>query len=120
AAGPDFGRDAYTASSSAPAIATPRPDPDPADCNGHGSHTAGTAAGFGVKADGTTFHGPYNSSTFSGDGTFRVGPGVAPEAKIYAYRVFGCGGSASDSVIVAALNQAMKDKVDVVSMSLGS
>ena len=40
------------------------PDPNPLDCEstsgsvGHGSHVAGTAAGFGVKADGTTFAGP--------------------------------------------------------------
>lgn len=120
AGGTDFVGDAYDASSDDPAVNTPKPDPDPADCNGHGSHTAGTAAGFGVKANGTTFHGPYNSSTFSGDGTFRIGPGAAPESTIYAYRVFGCEGSASDAVIVAALNQAMKDKVDVVNMSLGS
>ncbi len=39
----------------------PQPDPNPLDCNGHGSHVAGTAAGFGVKSDGTTYAGPYDA-----------------------------------------------------------
>src|SRR3989442_1543490 len=29
---------------------TPQPDPNPLDCNGHGSHVAGTAAGSGVTS----------------------------------------------------------------------
>jgi minor extracellular serine protease Vpr len=119
AGGYDFVGDAYDASSSDPAVNTPHPDPDPADCNGHGSHTAGTAAGDGVLDNGHTYTGPYNNTTYSGH-TFRIGPGVAPKATIYAYRAFGCAGSASDSVIVAALNRALTDNVDVVNMSLGS
>jgi minor extracellular serine protease Vpr len=119
AGGTDFVGDAYDASSSDPAINTPKPDPDPADCNGHGSHTAGTAAGDGVLDNGSTYSGPYDNTTY-GSHTFRIGPGVAPKATIYAYRVFGCEGSATDAVIVAALNRAQIDLVDVVNMSLGS
>jgi minor extracellular serine protease Vpr len=119
AGGTDFVGDAYNATSSDPAINTPHPDPDPADCNGHGSHTAGTAAGDGVLNSGSTYTGPYNNTTYTNH-TFRIGPGVAPKATIYAYRVFGCAGSASDSVIVAALNRALADNVDVVNMSLGA
>ena len=37
----------------------PEPDPNPLDCNGHGTHVSGTAAGYGVKADGNTFTGKY-------------------------------------------------------------
>jgi len=118
AGGTDFVGDAYDAGSNDPAINTPKPDPDPLDCNGHGSHTAGTASGFGVLDDGTTYTGPYDDTTYTH--TFRVGPGVAPEATIYAYRAFGCEGSATDAVIVAALDRAMADGVDVVNMSLGS
>src|SRR6201999_3790645 len=33
----------------------PHPDLNPLDCNSHGTHVAGTAAGYGVLADGTTF-----------------------------------------------------------------
>jgi minor extracellular serine protease Vpr len=117
--GTDFVGDGYDASSPDPAKNTPHPDPDPADCNGHGSHVAGTAAGYGVLSDGSTYTGPYDATTYPNH-TFRIGPGVAPRASIYAYRVFGCSGSASDAVIVAALNQALKDGVDVANMSLGS
>jgi minor extracellular serine protease Vpr len=116
--GYDFVGDAYDEASTDPAKRVPHPDPDPKDCNGHGSHTAGTAAGFGVRSNGTTYTGPYNGTTYSN--SFTVGPGVAPQASIYAYRVFGCAGSASDAVVVAALNRAMTDGVDVVNMSLGS
>jgi minor extracellular serine protease Vpr len=116
--GYDFVGDAYDDASTDPAKRVPHEDPDPKDCNGHGSHTAGTAAGFGVRSNGTTYTGPYNGTTYSN--SFTVGPGVAPQASIYAYRVFGCAGSASDAVVVAALNRAMTDRVDVVNMSLGS
>jgi minor extracellular serine protease Vpr len=116
--GTDFVGDAYDASSDDAARTIPHPDPDPLDCNGHGSHVAGTAAGFGVLANGTTYPGPYNGTTYLN--SFRIGPGVAPNASILAYRVFGCEGSASDDVIVAGINQAVADGATVISMSLGS
>lgn len=112
AGGYDFVGDAYNAD-------TPHPDPDPLDCNGHGSHTAGTAAGFGVLADGSTYGGPYDATTISSH-TWNIGPGVAPQAQIYAYRVFGCNGSANDDVIIAAIDQSVVDGMDVVNMSLGA
>ena len=117
--GYDFVGDAYGAEADDPADRIPKPDPDPLDCNGHGSHVAGIAAGQGVLADGTTYHGPYNSTTLSGN-NWNVGPGIAPNALIYAYKVFGCEGSVDDSIVVAALNRAAQDGVDVVNMSLGS
>ncbi|MDB6090995.1 MAG: hypothetical protein JWN85_3779 [Gammaproteobacteria bacterium] len=94
----------------------PLPDPNPLDCNGHGSHTSGTAAGFGVAADGTTYKGPYDSAAYSQN--FLIGPGVAPKADLYAVRVFGCAGSTN--VVVDAIDWAMHNEMDVVSMSLGS
>lgn len=116
--GTDFVGDEYDASSDDAAVATPHPDPDPLDCNGHGSHVAGSAAGFGVLDNGTTFGGPYNATTYSN--TFRIGPGVAPEADVIAARVFGCAGSTSEAIIVAALEFAFEEGADVVNMSLGS
>ncbi len=83
---------------------------------GHGSHVAGTAAGFGVKSDGTTYHGPYDATTYTN--SFRIGPGVAPKADLYAVRVFGCDGSTD--VVVDALDWAVDHDMDVVNMSLGS
>jgi subtilisin family serine protease len=94
----------------------PHPDPNPLDCNSHGSHVSGTAAGFGVNTDGTTFEGPWTSGTPAHP--FRIGPGVAPLADLYAVRVFGCRGSTS--VVVEALDWSVKNKMDIVSMSLGS
>ena len=115
----DFVGDDYDAGSDDPAELTPKPDPDPLDCDGHGSHVAGTAAGFGVLANGTTYTGPYSPSVFTTN-SFLIGPGMAPEALILAYRVFGCGGSSAEDVIVAALDRAVADDADVINMSLGS
>ncbi len=94
----------------------PHPDDNPLDCNGHGSHVAGTTGGSGVLADGTTYPGPYDTTTPSN--TFRVGPGVAPQVDLYAVRVFGCEGSTD--VVVPALDCAVDNGMDVVNMSLGS
>ncbi len=43
--GVDLVGDAYDASSDDPALTVPHPDANPLDCNGHGSHVAGIAAG---------------------------------------------------------------------------
>jgi len=95
----------------------PHPDPNPLDCYGHGTHVAGTAAGFGVLADGSTYAGPYNAATISSH-SWTVGPGVAPKADLYAVRIFGCSGSTD--VTVDAIEWAVKNGMDVINMSLGS
>ncbi|HEX9488164.1 MAG TPA: S8 family serine peptidase [Gemmatimonadales bacterium] len=112
--GTDLVGDDYNASD--PAHSTPQPDPNPLDCNGHGSHVAGTAAGFGVKDDGTTFRGPYDANTPKVK--FRIGPGVAPLADVYAVRVFGCVGSTD--VVVEAIDWAVEHGMQIISMSLGA
>jgi len=112
--GTDLVGDDYDASD--PTKNTPHPDPNPLDCNGHGSHVAGTAAGFGVRDDGTTFHGPYDANT--PNVKFRIGPGVAPLADVYAVRVFGCAGSTD--VVVEAIDWAVEHGMQIISMSLGA
>ena len=92
----DFVGDAYNADPSSPTYdPTPAPDPIADDCAGHGTHVSGIVGANG----GVT--------------------GVAPGVKFGAYRVFGCGGSANDDVILAALEQAYADGMNVVNMSLG-
>ena len=110
----DFVGDAYNANIPG---SVPVPDPNPLDCFGHGSHTAGTAAGFGVLSTGATFSGPYNATTVSSH-SWNVGPGVAPQANLWIYRVFGCQGSSN--VVDLGINRAVADGVNVISMSLGS
>jgi minor extracellular serine protease Vpr len=112
--GYDLVGDAYNAND--PAHNTPVPDSNPLDCNGHGSHVAGTIAGFGELSDGSTYTGSYDTTTPSN--VFRIGPGVAPKADLYIGRVFGCVGSTN--VVVEAIDWAMQQHVDVISMSLGS
>lgn len=122
AGGYDFAGDGYDATGDNGST-TPAPDPDPLDCgpanngDGHGTHVAGTAAGQGVLSDGSTYTGPYNSSTISGH-SWKVGPGVAPKATLYSFKVFGCEGSTD--LTVDAINAAVAAHVDVINMSLGS
>ncbi len=86
----------------------PKPDANPLDEGGHGSHVAGTVAGIG---DGT--------NTYSG---------VAPDAALYAVKVFGKDGSTSDEVVIQGLEYSadpnadlnLDDQLDVINMSLGS
>lgn len=94
--GYDFVGDDYDAEKGG----TPVPDAFPDDCQGHGSHVAGIAAGNGDPAKGGV-------------------RGVAPAAVLGAYRVFGCEGSADTDVILAAMEKASADGMDVVNMSLG-
>jgi subtilisin family serine protease len=120
--GYDFAGDGYDADGDLGSV-TPVPDPDPMDCGGHGSHVAGTAAGFGVLGDHSTYKGLYTADTIAGN-TWTIGPGVAPEAKLMALKVFGCEGS-TDLVVealewVGAYNASHTVGIDVVNMSLGS
>ncbi len=86
----------------------PMIDPNPLDEGGHGTHVAGTVAGHG-------------------DGVLTY-DGVAPDASLYALKVFGADGSTNDSVVVAAMEYAAdpnsdgdtSDRLDVVNLSLGS
>ncbi len=87
---------------------------DTYDDDGHGSHTASTSAGNQVKA--TVFSAKGTPQEFSVVSTIR---GVAPHANIIGYDVCdgtGCQGSS----IVGAIEQAIKDKIDVINYSIGA
>jgi minor extracellular serine protease Vpr len=119
AGGWDFVGDDYDAAETASTFQpVPHPDADPAPCDpvkadeiashpgastasaGHGTHVAGIAAAKAAGPGGVT--------------------GVAPEATIYAYRVFGCVGSTDSDIMAAAMERAADDGVQVVNMSIGS
>ncbi len=80
-------------------------DADPMDDNGHGTHVAGI-----IAADALTISG------------------VAPKARLYAFKVLGSDGKGSMADVIAAIERTvdpnedgtMDDKMDVVNMSLGS
>ncbi|KAI6883151.1 subtilisin-like protein [Hortaea werneckii] len=75
------------------------PDPDPYDdCEGHGTHVAGIIAA------------QMNPFGFTG---------AAPDVTLGSYRVFGCGGSAGNDVLIAAYNQAYEDGADIITASIG-
>ncbi|MEE2947692.1 MAG: S8 family serine peptidase, partial [Verrucomicrobiota bacterium] len=115
----DFAGDAYDGTQ------TPRPDKDPLDCaeSSHGSHVAGIAAGVGVMTNGVPYTGGYGKALNMG--RFLIGPGVAPAAKLYALKVFGCSGTTGlsvDAMEWAADPDAdgdLSDRLDVVNLSLG-
>ncbi len=90
----DYAGDDYNAGD--PDNDEPQPNPDPMDINGHGTHVAGI-----VGADGEV-------------------TGVAPAVTFGAYKVFGTSGSSSADVIIAAMEDAHEDGMDVINMSLGA
>ena len=125
--GYDFAGDDYDVSGAAgPDAQIPRPDPNPLSCGEHGTHVAGSAGGFGVNADGTTFTGDYRQLDADRLNSMRIGPGSAPKALLYALKVFGCAGStaltaqALDWTLDPDGDGGFSDRLDVVNLSLGS
>ncbi|KAI3898954.1 hypothetical protein MKW92_049980, partial [Papaver armeniacum] len=78
----------------------------PLDTDGHGTHCASTAAGASVKNAGVNKHATGEAR------------GIATKARIAAYK-FGWGREGADSDILAAMDQAIADGVDVISLSSG-
>ncbi|CAO3589594.1 unnamed protein product [Absidia cylindrospora] len=98
--GEDLVGDKYNPSDDDPII---KPGPTPLEnCDastgapGHGTHVSGIIAG---KTDNFT--------------------GVAPDATLAVWRVFGCTGGTDDDVIIEALLKAEKAGCDIINLSLG-
>ncbi|MEA2564555.1 MAG: minor extracellular serine protease Vpr [Acidobacteriota bacterium] len=95
--GYDFVGDAFNADdTSATYNPLAVPDANPDDCAGHGTHVSGI-----VGANGAV-------------------KGVAPGVTFSAYRVFGCEGSTTADIMIAAMERIGKDGADVLNMSIGS
>lgn len=77
------------------------PNNNTLDCLGHGTHVTGIAAATN-KIDNPYF------------------VGVAPDASVRSYKVFGCTESTSEDVVVAAIQQAYTDGCDIINLSLGA
>ncbi|MFF2876379.1 S8 family serine peptidase [Gottfriedia sp. NPDC057991] len=67
----------------------------------HGTHVSGTIVGQAK-----------NNSEYSVTG-------VAPDADLYMYRALGPYGSGSDENVIAAVDKAVQDGMDIISLSLG-
>lgn len=65
----------------------------------------------------STVHGTHVAGIIAANGKMK---GVAPEAEIYAYRALGPGGIGSTEQVLAAIDAAIKDQVDVLNLSLGN
>ncbi len=97
ATGYDFVGDAFNADATSPSYnPVPTPDARPDDCAGHGTHVAGI-----IGADGAL-------------------KGVAPKVTFGAYRVFGCEGSTTADIMLAAMERALSDRMQVLNMSIGA
>jgi minor extracellular serine protease Vpr len=97
----DLVGDSYNASFSSPAYQpVPQPDAFPDDCNGHGTHVSGIVGASGNFVTGGA-------------------RGVAPGVTFGAYRVFGCDGSTTDDVMIAAMERVLDDGMNVLNMSIG-
>jgi len=70
---------------------------------------------------GATEHGTHVAGTILGRNTGGIISilGVAPEAKMFAYRVLGPSGNGKTDIILAGMEQSTHDKPDIVNMSLG-
>src|SRR5699024_2464639 len=64
-----------------------------------------------------TAHGTHVSGIIAANGALK---GIAPEASLYAYRALGPGGIGTSAQVIAALEEAVKDGMDIVNLSLGN
>ena len=76
-------------------------DADPMDDEGHGTHVAGIIAGLP-------------------DANNPAVAGVAPDARLLAYKVLDSSGYGWDSDVIAGIDQAVVDGANIMNLSLGS
>ncbi|MRG86202.1 S8 family serine peptidase [Salinibacillus xinjiangensis] len=64
-----------------------------------------------------TLHGTHVAGIIAANGEMK---GVAPNAEIHSYRALGPGGVGSSVGIIAAIERAVEDGMDIINLSLGS
>ena len=79
---------------------------DPFDDHGHGTHVAGTIAASLENLTG---------SPATAEGVV----GVAPQARLLAYKVCAADGTCNDFAVISAISRAVADGAKVINMSLG-
>ncbi len=64
-----------------------------------------------------TIHGTHVAGIIGANGKMK---GIAPDAEIYSYRALGPGGTGTSVQVIAAIEKAVGDKMDIINLSLGS
>ncbi|PEL09928.1 S8 family serine peptidase [Bacillus sp. AFS017336] len=98
-------------------------DKDPMETTMDDWVKAGKPGGTTGAASYVTEHGTHVSGTIVGQGKNEseyATTGIAPDADLYVYRVLGPGGSGSTENIIAGIDQAVADGMDVMNLSLGA
>ncbi|KPM34729.1 hypothetical protein AK830_g11841 [Neonectria ditissima] len=91
----------FTGDDFLPGTVAAKPDGDPMDdCQGHGTHVAGTVA---AQLEG-------NEYGFTG---------AAPGVKLAAYRAWGCRATSTSEILLAAFIRAFEEGADIISCSDG-
>jgi len=66
---------------------------------------------------GMTIHGTHVAGIIAANGKMQ---GVAPDVNLYSYRVLGPGGKGTTDQVLAAIDRSVKDKMDIINLSLGT
>lgn len=119
--GLDLVGNTYNATTSSPAYQpVPHPGGPPLPCNPDDSDRA-EALGAGTSNGA---HGTHVAGIAAADGRGHTAEGqvvgVAPGARLLAYKVFGCNGGTDTDVMIRAMELALADHADVLNMSIGS
>ena len=85
------------------AIVGPPPSDYKLYITSHGTHVSGT-----IAANTTNNNDVYSAN------------GVAPDVELYGYRVLGPGGRGTSDSVLNGIDQAVKDDMDVINLSLGA
>ena len=116
----DLVGDSYNATPGPAFDGTPHPDGDPLPCDPDAADRA-EVLGAGTS---DAAHGTHVAGIAAADGRGHVDDGqvvgVAPGAKLLAYRVFGCNGGTDSDVLIHAMELALADHANVVNMSIGA